>query len=526
MVGFNLQNKESVNSMYICSHCLLLLRDPFQLTDCGHRFCQSCINEQEGDMIICSECREKTSRKKLIADRGFKNDMQALPIVCSLCSWTDVLKNYQDHLNQIHPNPICDYCGEKFSSINDLDRHKQYDCEKITVYCSLKKFGCEEMILRINLRQHYLSEHHQKTLINIVRHLISTLPNITYKQSEISSQMIIDLPHTTENNTIQLQEFDEMINLLSGGIETLSDDIQRLFTESIRHKNVLDPLAQDIPILKISIQEQNAFLDGMKINQQVLQQDLASMEQKLNAMKASSYDGTFIWKITNVQEKMVDAQSERQTSIYSTPFYSSSTGYKMCTRLYLYGDGNARRTHMSLFFVLLRGEYDAILKFPFHYKVTFCLYDQSGQQRHILDSFRPDVKSTSFQRPRSDMNIASGIPKFIPLTIIQPDNNPYVRDDTMFIKVIIDFDDMPKTLLPYVLNLNPGIPTEIQQKMIQQESARRQQQQTSTSPIANAETDQSVKVNLQQANALLNIPANMDNKLSDPTNNTINRIAD
>ncbi|CAF3684994.1 unnamed protein product [Rotaria sp. Silwood1] len=255
-------------------------------------------------MIICSECREKTSRKKLIADRGFKNDMQALPIVCSLCSWTDVLKNYQDHLNQIHPNPICDYCGEKFSSINDLDRHKQYDCEKITVYCSLKKFGCEEMILRINLRQHYLSEHHQKTLINIVRHLISTLPNITYKQSEISSQMIIDLPHTTENNTIQLQEFDEMINLLSGGIETLSDDIQRLFTESIRHKNVLDPLAQDIPILKISIQEQNAFLDGMKINQQVLQQDLASMEQKLNAMKASSYDGTFIWKITNVQEKM------------------------------------------------------------------------------------------------------------------------------------------------------------------------------------------------------------------------------
>src|SRR5690349_23642973 len=84
---------------------------------------------------------------------------------------------------------------------------------------------------------------------------------------------------------------------------------------------------------------------------------------------------------------LADAQSERQTSIYSPPFYSSPTGYKMRARLYLYGDGNARRTHMSLFFVLMRGPNDAILKFPFNYKVTFCLYDQTPQLRHIIDSF-------------------------------------------------------------------------------------------------------------------------------------------
>ncbi|CAF1083017.1 unnamed protein product [Rotaria sordida] len=523
MVGFNVENEESLNSMYICSHCSLLLRDPVQLTECGHRFCQSCINEQESDIITCSECRDKISRNKLIIDRGFKNDMQSLSIVCSLCSWTDILKNYQDHLDQIHPNPICKYCDEKFSSISDLDRHKQYNCEKITVYCPLKQFGCEEMILRINLCQHYLSEQHQKIFMNIVRHLTPILPNVMYKQSEISSQMTIDLSYTTENDRIQLEEFYEMINLLSGGIETLNDDIQRLFIESISHKNGLDPLTKDLSILKVSIEEQNNFLDGVKMNQQVLEQDLASMEQKINDMKTSSYDGTFVWKITNVQEKMINAQSERQTSIYSAAFYSSTTGYKMCTRLYLNGDGNARRTHMSLFFVLMRGQYDAILKFPFHYKVTFCLYDQSAQQRHLLDSFRPDIKSASFQRPRSDMNIASGIPKFVPLTFIQHDNNPYVRDDAMFIKVMIDFGDMPKTLLPYALSLNPGIPTEMQQNMIQQESERRQQQQIFTSSMAHAETDQSVNVNLQQTNTLLNIPTNIDNELSDPTNNTINQ---
>ena len=170
----------------------------------------------------------------------------------------------------------------------------------------------------------------------------------------------------------------------------------------------------------------------------------------------------------------MDAQSERQTSIYSPPFYSSPTGYKMRARLYLNGDGNARRTHMSLFFVLMRSEYDAILEFPFKYTVTFCLYDQSDSQRHIIDSFRPDARSTSFQRPRSEMNIASGIPKFFPLAMIQQEGNPYVRDDTMFIKVMVDFGDMPKTLLPYALSLNPGIPTSIQQLMIEEEAERRE----------------------------------------------------
>jgi hypothetical protein len=79
------------------------------------------------------------------------------------------------------------------------------------------------------------------------------------------------------------------------------------------------------------------------------------------------------------------------------------------------------------------------------------------------------------------MNIASGIPKFFALAMIQQEGNPYVRDDTMFIKVMIDFGDMPKTLLPYALSINPGLPTHVQQAMIKQEVERRAQQQQQTS---------------------------------------------
>ncbi|CAF0929486.1 unnamed protein product [Adineta steineri] len=168
---------------------------------------------------------------------------------------------------------------------------------------------------------------------------------------------------------------------------------------------------------------------------------------------------------------MGDARSERQSSIYSPPFYSSPTGYKMRLRLYLFDDGNARRTHMSLFFVLMRSVNDAILKFPFNYKVSFCLYDQTGEEKHVIDSFRPDIKSNSFQRPRSDMNIASGIPKFISLSTLEEENSRYVRDDTMFIKAMIDMD---KTLLSYVFSQNLSRPIDVQETMFKKEWEKRQ----------------------------------------------------
>jgi hypothetical protein len=227
----------------------------------------------------------------------------------------------------------------------------------------------------------------------------------------------------------------------------------------------------------------------------MLQTELESMKQAMaDLLSQSSNDGTFIWKITDVAQKMRDAIAEQQTSIYSPPFYSSPTGYKMCMRLYLNGDGQARRTHLSLFFVVMRGEYDAILQWPFSYKITFCLFDQTSNQRHIIDSFRPDAKSNSFQRPRSNMNIASGIPKFCPLTLIQQDNNPYLRDDCMFLRCIVDFTSTPKTIIPYICSVNPGLPISVQQTMIQTEIERCNLE---TSKTSNSQISSPEKINVK-----------------------------
>jgi hypothetical protein len=48
MVGINSRNKDIIDEKLICRMCSLILCDPVQLTECGHRLCQSCIDTQHG----------------------------------------------------------------------------------------------------------------------------------------------------------------------------------------------------------------------------------------------------------------------------------------------------------------------------------------------------------------------------------------------------------------------------------------------------------------------------------------------
>ena len=165
---------------------------------------------------------------------------------------------------------------------------------------------------------------------------------------------------------------------------------------------------------------------------------LADLEEYVRQQEFSSYDGKLLWKITEFASKRNEAVSGQQVSFFSPCFYTSRYGYKMCARIYLNGDGMGRGTHISVFFVVLRGQYDAILRWPFRQKVTFMLFDQDNVQ-HVIEAFRPDPNSPSFQRPRRETNIASGCPMFCSLTELN--NHAYVRDDTMFLKIIVDITD-------------------------------------------------------------------------------------
>ncbi len=160
-------------------------------------------------------------------------------------------------------------------------------------------------------------------------------------------------------------------------------------------------------------------------------------ELRIRLVEESTYDGKAIWKIQDFNRRMRNAMEDQVTSIYSAPFYTGRDGYKMCILAYLNGDGIGKGTHLSLFFVLMRGEYDNILKWPFKHKVKMILMNQNNSSNNIAETFQPDPTSTSFQKPTSDMNIASGFPRFVTHNLMGP-SDCFVVEDTIFIECIVD----------------------------------------------------------------------------------------
>ena len=70
------------------------------------------------------------------------------------------------------------------------------------------------------------------------------------------------------------------------------------------------------------------------------------------------------------------------------------------------------------------------------------MLDQNRRE-HVIDAFRPDPSSSSFKQPSSEMNIASGCPLFTPLTTLDTAGaKAYIKDDTLFIKCVVDTSDL------------------------------------------------------------------------------------
>ena len=188
-----------------------------------------------------------------------------------------------------------------------------------------------------------------------------------------------------------------------------------------------------------SVRRQERRIESIEHTLALRNVTLADFEENVRQQELSSHDGQLLWKISDYARRRNDAVTRQQVTFYSPCFYTSRYGYKMCARIYLDGNGVGRGTHISLFFVLMRGQYDALLRWPFRQKVTFMLLDQDNVE-HVIDAFRPDPSSNSFQRPKREMNIASGCPTFCLLSELN--NFAYVRDDTMFLKIMIDTADI------------------------------------------------------------------------------------
>uniref|UniRef100_A0A4W5R463 TNF receptor-associated factor 1 n=1 Tax=Hucho hucho TaxID=62062 RepID=A0A4W5R463_9TELE len=214
--------------------------------------------------------------------------------------------------------------------------------------------------------------------------------------------ILMDVRRQIDTQQQRVQISENIISVLNRAVEKTQLSVEALERENQSSHDMIHQLE-----IKVTEQQHRLARKDLVIS---------SLKGSLRTHQEVSYDRTFIWRLSDLSSKMKEAISGHwnRPNLYSPAFYTSRYGFKVCMRMYLNGDGVGKGTHISLFFVIMKGEYDPLLSWPFKHKVNFFLLDQNHRE-HVIDAFRPDLTSSSFQKPFSDMNVASGCPLFFPL---------------------------------------------------------------------------------------------------------------
>ncbi|XP_069772568.1 TNF receptor-associated factor 3 isoform X2 [Narcine bancroftii] len=508
--GFKERFVLTVENKYKCEHCHLPLCNPKQ-TECGHRFCGSCIQKILGSpKPICPLDNVALYENKVFKDICCKKEVLALQIYCRNeingctkqlplgkleahlleCPYQEVRcarrgctekvqrKDLADHLNSscTYREQACKYCKNKIT-IAELKKHEDFDCPAFPVLCPNK---CNTFILRgegnnqevkmheVNAMAQHLTyvlmknEHLENMVFELQNKLQEKCKTVDIMSAQIShlekeQSKFAQLASKNESRLGHMQKMlasqtDKLMNIdqtsqqayqrqeeMSRDAKTLRESVDHLYSR-IRQLELPGRTvgpgtgAANLTDLSNQLKRFDSLLSVHDVR-------LADMDLRFQLLETVSYNGKLIWKIRDYKRRKQEAVSGKTLSLYSQPFYTGYFGYKMCARVYLNGDGMGKGTHLSLFFVVMRGEYDALLPWPFKQKVTLMLLDQGPANHHLNDAFKPDPNSSSFKQPVSEMNIASGCPLFVAQPVLE--SGTYIKDDTIFIKVVVDTSDMP-----------------------------------------------------------------------------------
>ncbi|KAK3745540.1 hypothetical protein QZH41_012458 [Actinostola sp. cb2023] len=450
--------------------------------------------------VPCSNtgCIERIPKNKL---QKHKNEACLYkPTRCQHCGQCVPEAAMEAHFNTCTKFPMtCEECGMSNILRDDLQHHIQQECQEAVKPCKFHYAGCSFRYVFVGgetamftleyfteAKEDLMNEHDQSQKsehLNLImeytsskeqkeRDLTQKLDNVEQHNNSLQSQLATHR-ETLAAATQDLRSYQTRLGKVEQTVADHRRDIgqirERLDDSASASPGKNNEYAFQFEEVRTALTEQEVKLSALESElargsisgprsmgggsltldrrlgrneHQLALHDiqLAEHDLKIQMLEATSYDGTYIWKIDEFSRRHHDAIIGKTPSIYSPPFYVGRYGYKVCARVYSNGDGMGKGTYLSLFFVIMKGEYDAIIPWPFRQKVTFKLLDQD-RQNDISDTFKPDPNSSSFKRPTSNMNIASGCPLFITQQDLQ--KRSYVSDDTMFIKISVETSGLP-----------------------------------------------------------------------------------
>ncbi|XP_028393157.1 TNF receptor-associated factor 2-like isoform X2 [Dendronephthya gigantea] len=197
------KDQNAARNYWECAICLEVLKDPVQIRDCGHQFCELCIEDILKVDPRCPTCRIDISGVKIFEDQAAKRMINQLDVNCCNegCSWVGCLTSLlQDHQN------ACKFLIRSADNVNQLDVGK---LEKKLETLMMKVFTLEKQ-----------EKKHEEDIKELKLKHETELKRVQEK-------------HETELKKVQ-EKYDEEMKLLGQKIETMQAMIRARVPEVVQ----------------------------------------------------------------------------------------------------------------------------------------------------------------------------------------------------------------------------------------------------------------------------------------------------
>ncbi len=355
-------------------------------------------------------CTEKTGHTFFYSSGN--RDIQSLKVKCTNlkngCQWMGELRHVDEHFR------TCDYvklpcpneCGESREIVlieatqlfrKDLQKHLEDECQ----------------------RRQYSCPHCQETgeYGNITRDHIKICPKIIIECSN-APHCKTRFPRETKHTHLSTCQYQKVACKYSEfGCEKMPfrKDLQE-------HEN-----------------DDNAHLRIAMTTVLTLKKQCTLLNTQLHCSNIKDQLGAIsILKMPSFKEK-----KDNNIMFCSDPFYTNPRGYKMFIFIDVNGYGKFKGTHVSVGVILMRGEYDDQLEFPFKGTIKFELLNQLEDKNHHCKSCTHDGTQDYSKRviDGERSNKANGAPAFIChgyLGYNATKNCQYLQDDCLVFRISVD----------------------------------------------------------------------------------------
>jgi len=418
--GYKVNLCKKPGECFICPLCDQLMKNPVQtyrgVTACAE--CYRCAKREDGR---CPVDGERIDPEEIFVDKAKSREIMVLECYCAYqedgCTWVGQVKHVEEHEDSCgYRTRKCRFCNEDVTNSLYTTTHIE-DCEKWSENKRCLYAGCPYKPTNIqDLKSHLEGDVFAHAMIHTSA--IESLQKDHFSQQQYLQGKCTDMASCVGELKHQIQM-----------LVTYATDLQNQFDAKT---NVLEAR-----ILQLESEKKNTGN-----NFTAIKTSISELNLRQQLFENTSHNGKLLWKIDNVSQRMEKAKNGSVTALHSAPVFTSQYGYKFCARLYLNGDGIGKQSHVSLFFVMMRGDYDNLLEWPFNQEVKFRLVNQKKISDDVIESFLPSPNSTSFIQPKKEMNIASGCPLFVKQEHLL--DGGFIKDDVLFIELSVS--DLPKPI--------------------------------------------------------------------------------